>query len=174
VQEVLRAGITRPGASEVALADAAAMRRRMLRDLPADGPWDVKAMPGGLVEVEFVAQALQLAHGRGQPEVLAPATRTALARLGKAGVLPAGEAAALIRADRLWRSVLSMLRLTVGKTKEPGMAAPAAEAMLRASARFFDTPPVDLAALRAQMAEVSAEVRAIFVRRIGAVEGVGE
>src|SRR3712207_7377038 len=41
------------------LADAGAMRARMLRELPPEGPWDLKAMPGGLVEVEFVAQALQ-------------------------------------------------------------------------------------------------------------------
>ncbi|MGE4048614.1 MAG: bifunctional [glutamine synthetase] adenylyltransferase/[glutamine synthetase]-adenylyl-L-tyrosine phosphorylase, partial [Acetobacteraceae bacterium] len=32
-------------------ADAASMRARMLRDLPADGPWDVKQRPGGQVEV---------------------------------------------------------------------------------------------------------------------------
>lgn len=33
------------------------MRGRLLRDLPPDGPWDIKAMRGGLVEVEFVAQS---------------------------------------------------------------------------------------------------------------------
>ena len=41
-------------------ADAAAMRARMLRDLPPDGPWDVKLRAGGQIEVEFIAQVLQL------------------------------------------------------------------------------------------------------------------
>ena len=59
------------GAAETALADAVAMRARMLRDLPPEGPWDLKAMPGGLIEVEFIAQALQLRHAAENPKVLA-------------------------------------------------------------------------------------------------------
>ncbi|MCO6414788.1 bifunctional [glutamine synthetase] adenylyltransferase/[glutamine synthetase]-adenylyl-L-tyrosine phosphorylase [Siccirubricoccus sp. KC 17139] len=172
VTEVLRAAMLKPGAAGSALADAAAMRARMLRELPAEGPWDVKAMPGGLIEVEFIAQALQLRHGPEHPEVLATTTRVALARLGKAGILPAEEAAALIAADRLWRTVIGMIRLTVGKTREAGLPAPAAEALLRAVARLGPAAdgqpaPVDLPALRAQMQEVAATVRAVFERRIG-------
>ncbi len=45
-------------------ADAAAMRARMLRDLPPEGPWDVKLRAGGQIEVEFIAQVLQLIHAR--------------------------------------------------------------------------------------------------------------
>ena len=36
----------------------------MLRELPPDGPWDVKLRPGGQIEVEFIAQVLQLLHAR--------------------------------------------------------------------------------------------------------------
>ncbi|WP_149538612.1 bifunctional [glutamine synthetase] adenylyltransferase/[glutamine synthetase]-adenylyl-L-tyrosine phosphorylase [Siccirubricoccus phaeus] len=167
VAEALRAAMLKPGAAEPALADAAAMRARMLRELPAEGPWDVKAMPGGLIEVEFIAQALQLRHGPARPEVLATTTRVALARLGKAGLLPAAETEALIAADRLWRTVIGMVRLTVGKTKEASLPAPAAEAMLRAVALLLPAPAVDLPALRGQMREMAAEVRAIFERRVG-------
>jgi glutamate-ammonia-ligase adenylyltransferase len=106
--------------------------------------------------------------------VLATATRAALVRLGKAGILPAEEAALLVRADRLWRTILGMLRLTVGRTREEAIPAPAAAAMLRAVAPFLDTPPVDLPGLRTQMAEVAAEVRAVFERRIGPLKGVSE
>jgi glutamate-ammonia-ligase adenylyltransferase len=173
IAEVLRAGITRPGAAEVALADATAMRRRMLRDLPPEGPWDVKAMAGGLIEVEFVAQALQLRHGAERPEILATTTRIALARLAKAGLLPAEEAATLIRADALWRTITGLVRLTIGKSHAAALPGPAALALLRAVAPLVDTPPVDLPAFRAQMAEMAGEVRAIFERRVGAVTGTG-
>ena len=54
------------------------MRSRMLRDLPPDGPWDVKLRAGGLVEVEFVAQVLQLMHARERPELMSTTTRIAL------------------------------------------------------------------------------------------------
>jgi len=171
VQGLLREVLTQPGAAGPALDDAAAMRRRLLRELPAEGPWDIKAMPGGLMEVEFIAQALQLRHAAATPAVLSPTTRTALARLAKAGALPAAEAALLIRADGLWRTILGMLRLTVGRAGEAALAGPAAAALLRAVAPGCDPAPVDLAGLRTQMTAVAAEVRAIFERRVGPVTG---
>jgi glutamate-ammonia-ligase adenylyltransferase len=173
INEVLRAAMLKPGAAEVALADATAMRARMLRELPAEGPWDVKAMPGGLIEVEFIAQALQLAHAPREPRVLATTTRTALARLGQYGMLPAEEAAALIAADRLWRGILGMVRLTIGKSREVALPAPAEAALLRAVGPLLDPRPVDLAALRTQMQGVAGTVRAIFERRVGKLEKAG-
>ena len=62
-------------------ADAASMRARMLRDLPPDGAWDVKLRAGGQIEVEFIAQVLQLIHARDAPGLCSPTTRVALARL---------------------------------------------------------------------------------------------
>ncbi|MDI3305983.1 MAG: bifunctional [glutamine synthetase] adenylyltransferase/[glutamine synthetase]-adenylyl-L-tyrosine phosphorylase [Acetobacteraceae bacterium] len=167
IAAVLREAITKPGAAESALSDAAAMRARMLRELPAEGPWDLKAMPGGLVEVEFIAQALQLRHGPQHPEILAPTTRIALARLGEAGILPQEEAAALIAADRLWRTVIGLIRLTIGKSREEVLPAPVAAALLRVAGPLLEPRPVDLPALRAQMRDMAGTVRAIFERRIG-------
>ncbi|WP_090561881.1 bifunctional [glutamine synthetase] adenylyltransferase/[glutamine synthetase]-adenylyl-L-tyrosine phosphorylase [Belnapia rosea] len=167
INEVLRTAILKPGAAEVALADATAMRIRMLKELPPEGPWDVKAMPGGLIEVEFIAQALQLAHAPREPRILATTTRTALARLGQYGVLPPDEASALIAADRLWRTVIGLVRLTIGKSRDAALPAPAEAALLRAVAPLLDPPPVDLPALRAQMQAVAATVRTIFERRVG-------
>ncbi|MCB4822114.1 bifunctional [glutamine synthetase] adenylyltransferase/[glutamine synthetase]-adenylyl-L-tyrosine phosphorylase [Roseicella aerolata] len=167
INEILRAAITRPGVAEAALRDAVAMRQRMLRDLPPEGPWDVKAMPGGLVEVEFIAQALQLRHAAENPKVLATTTRLALARLRDAGVLPPEEAEALIRADRLWRTVAGLVRLIIGKSRDGALPAPAVAALLRAAAPLLPAPAVDLPGFRTQMAEVAGTVRTIFERRLG-------
>jgi [glutamine synthetase] adenylyltransferase / [glutamine synthetase]-adenylyl-L-tyrosine phosphorylase len=173
INEVLRTAILKPGAATVALADATAMRARMLRELPAEGPWDVKAMPGGLIEVEFIAQALQLAHAPREPRVLATTTRTALARLGQHGALPAEEAAALIAADRLWRTVLGLVRLTIGRSRDAVLPAPAEAALLRAAGPLLEPQPVDLAALRTQMQDMAGTVRAIFERRVGPLGSMG-
>jgi len=134
--------------------DAAAMRARMLRDLPESGPWDVKLRPGGLVEVEFVAQALQLAHGLHEPM-----TRRALTLLAGQGALSDADARLLIEADHLWRTIQSMLRITVGHAAAPPPTA--AEPLLRA------TGTVDLAALHGRMDETARAVRAAFVRYVG-------
>ena len=172
VAEALAAAMARP--ADTALADAAAMRARMLRDLPPEGPWDVKAMPGGLVEVEFIAQALQVRHAAATPAVLSPTTRDAVARLGAAGLLPDGEAAALVAADRLWREVIGVIRLTVGRTRDAALPAPAAAALLRIVEPLLDPPPVDLEGLRAQMRNTARTVRAIFERRVGALPSGAE
>lgn len=167
VAAAIEAALARPAGA--VLADAAAMRARMLRDLPPEGPWDLKAMPGGLVEVEFIAQALQLRHAAEAPGVRSPTTREALARLGEAGFLPADEAAALVRADRLWREAIGALRLTVGRTRDAALPAPAAAALLRIAAPLFDAVPADLDGLRAQMRGTARTVRAVFERRVGAL-----
>jgi [glutamine synthetase] adenylyltransferase / [glutamine synthetase]-adenylyl-L-tyrosine phosphorylase len=170
VTEALRAVLLRPVPAETVRADAGAMRARMLKELPPDGPWDLKAMPGGLIEVEFVAQTLQLCHGPERPEVLATTTRVALARLAKAGTLPAEDAEALIRAERLWRTVIGLIRLTHGHSKEEALPAPALDALLRAAAPLLATPgvlpPVDLPGLRAQMRRCAQAVRAAFNRHV--------
>ena len=151
-----------------ALADAVAMRARMLRDLPPDGPWDVKARPGGLVEVEFVAQALQCAFAGRHPRIVAPTTRDALARLARERLLDKEEAAALIRADRLWRTVQAVLRLTVGRWKAEALPGPTEAMLLRACAPLLgEGEAVDLAALRGTMDRTAAGVRAAFERRLG-------
>ncbi|MFT8242962.1 bifunctional [glutamine synthetase] adenylyltransferase/[glutamine synthetase]-adenylyl-L-tyrosine phosphorylase [Roseomonas sp. BN140053] len=159
-----------------AIADARDMRARMLRDKPPENAWDVKSMPGGLVEVEFVAQALQCAHAA-TPRLIAPTTREALARLARARLLPAEDAARLVRADQLWRTVQSVLRLTVGRSVPESLPEPAVTALLRACSPVLaaagDAAPVDLAALRGSFARTAEGVRAAFERHIGTLPAEG-
>ncbi|UFN47173.1 bifunctional [glutamine synthetase] adenylyltransferase/[glutamine synthetase]-adenylyl-L-tyrosine phosphorylase [Roseomonas sp. OT10] len=161
-------------AGPAVLADAVAMRARMLRDLPPDGAWDVKAMPGGLVEVEFVAQALQCAFAGKHPRIIAPTTRDALSRLARDRLLPKEEAAALIRAERLWRTIQSVLRLTVGRWKAEALPGSAEAMLLRACAPLLaEGEAVDLAALRGTMRRTAMEVRAAFERHLGPLSPAG-
>jgi glutamate-ammonia-ligase adenylyltransferase len=171
VEAAIRAAQTRAADPAQVLADAVAMRQRMLRDLAAEGPWNVKLMPGGLVEVEFIAQALQVAHAHRIPAVISPTTRVALAALARAGLLPAEEAEELIAAERLWRAVTALLRLTVGRWKEEALPDPVAAALLGAVGPLLPRPVVDQSGLRAQMREVAERVRAVFIRRIGSLDG---
>ncbi|MBO1079566.1 bifunctional [glutamine synthetase] adenylyltransferase/[glutamine synthetase]-adenylyl-L-tyrosine phosphorylase [Roseomonas haemaphysalidis] len=156
-----------------AVADAVAMRGRMLRDLPAEGPLDIKAMPGGLIEVEFITQALQLAHAKRRPAILAPTTRHALAGLGKAGILPRADADALVAADLLWRTTLGLLRLTVGRWRRDGLPAATTALLLRTTGPLLDRPAVDLADWQAQMQARAAEVRELFERHLGRLDHGG-
>lgn len=175
VEAAIREALLRPDAAGKAIPDAVAMRARMLRDLPPDGPWDVKLGRGGLVEVEFIAQALQLVHARAHPGVLATTTRIALARLADAGALDAEEARRLIAAEHLWRTISGLLRLTVGRWREEALPESVASALVHACGlRQAEGAPVDLRALHAQMAEAATAVRAIFERRLGRPDTQGD
>jgi glutamate-ammonia-ligase adenylyltransferase len=145
-------------------ADAASMRARMARELPPDGPWDVKLRAGGQIEVEFIAQALQLIYAREAPELCSPTTRIALSRLAEAGKLRVDDAALLIRADHLWRTAQGMLRITVGRGARAALPEASAQALLRAVGNH-----VELDALRVTFDHLARHVRAAFVRHIGEV-----
>ncbi len=150
-------------------ADAAAMRTRLARQLPPQGPWDVKHAPGGMMEVEFVAQALQLIHAPAHPEIASPTTREALARLHAIGALDAADAETLLRADRAWRTVAGILRLTEGRLPGETLSAASAEALLRA-ATAAGLAGVDVAGLRATLDALARAVRAAFIRLVGAID----
>ncbi len=141
-------------------ADAAAMRARLLRELPGAGPWDVKLRSGGQIEVEFIAQTLQLALS--DPALFSPTTRDALARLHGAGALDAADTALLTEADRLWRTVQGLLRITLGRRVPRDLPAPALATLLAVLG-------CDEAALHATVARTAAAVRAAFERHVGTV-----
>ncbi|MBN8908539.1 MAG: glutamine-synthetase adenylyltransferase, partial [Rhodospirillales bacterium] len=170
VQAAIAEAVASAGDPARVRADAATMRARLLRDLPPDGPWDVKLRPGGQMEVEFVAQVLQLVHAKAHPKLCHPTTRIALARLAKAKLLPQEDAALLIRADHLWRTVQGMLRITVGRDAREVLPEASAHALLRACARA-GVDAIDTEALRATLEALAREVRAVFVRQVGEIAG---
>jgi [glutamine synthetase] adenylyltransferase / [glutamine synthetase]-adenylyl-L-tyrosine phosphorylase len=164
IEAAITEALVQAGDADRIRTDAASMRARMLRDLPPDGPWDVKLRAGGQIEVEFVAQVQQLIHAHEAPALCAPTTRVALTRLAAAGCLPGDDAALLIRADHVWRTVQGMLRITVGRGAREELPDASAQALLRAVGEA-----VDLGALRATLDDLARKVRAVFVRHIGEI-----
>src|SRR5581483_6560144 len=96
-----------------ALKEIRDVRRRMELELGKEtrGRWHVKLGRGGLVDVEFLAQGLQLVHGAAHPEVRRAATTAALRGLAEAGAVDVATAAALVEDYRFLRRVSTALRL---------------------------------------------------------------
>jgi len=96
-----------------ALKEIADVRARMERELGREtrGRLHVKYGRGGLVDVEFLAQALQLVHGHDTPDVRRFTTTAALNGLARAGALPHAAAAELVERYRLLRRISAALRL---------------------------------------------------------------
>ncbi|PRH81462.1 bifunctional [glutamate--ammonia ligase]-adenylyl-L-tyrosine phosphorylase/[glutamate--ammonia-ligase] adenylyltransferase [Arenimonas caeni] len=84
--------------------DVLAMRRRMRGELDRSGPgrFDLKQGEGGLVDLEFLVQALVLRHAGEHPLLCEPRDTPSLLRaLDSVGVLPAGQLQPLLDAHAL-------------------------------------------------------------------------
>ncbi len=92
------------------LADVAKMRRLLDLERPAASPWDVKRAAGGLVDIEFIAQGLQLIAGGGHACLPQASTRQALETLAACGLLAPHDAQALIQAWSLQFLILQYQR----------------------------------------------------------------
>jgi glutamate-ammonia-ligase adenylyltransferase len=131
VENVIRTALTAPRDKQQLLADVADMRGRLDRERPAKSPWDLKEVKGGLFDVEFMAQGLQLVHG-----VLNVNTLDALAALAEAKALSAQDAGALIAAARLYTNVTQVLRLTVEGPFNAAEASASLQALIARVAGF--------------------------------------
>ena len=68
------------------------MRDRIARHMPAKSPWDFKHLPGGLFDIDFVAQYLALRHAAERPDLLDPHPAEMLRRMATAGLLEQADA----------------------------------------------------------------------------------
>jgi glutamate-ammonia-ligase adenylyltransferase len=137
--------------------DVADMRARVEREFPSRNHWELKHVRGGLVDLEFICQYLQLAHGAAHPDILHHHTRTALARIAAAKLIPAETADLLVSAVDLTLNLTQVIRICVEGVFKPDEATPGLKALL---ARAGNAP--DFNALEAQLRETQAEVHKIF------------
>lgn len=114
IDKIIRSTLCRPRDTDALVLAVAEMRERMATELGTNSLWQVKHLRGGLVDIEFIAQYLQLRHAHQRPDILSTNTRDALQKLCAAGVLPANTTDDLVQALDLWQAVQSRVRLTVG------------------------------------------------------------
>jgi [glutamine synthetase] adenylyltransferase / [glutamine synthetase]-adenylyl-L-tyrosine phosphorylase len=92
--------------------DVQAMRRRVVDTLPKNmAGRELKLGPGGLRDIEFAVQLLQLVHGRSNPRLRVPATLPALAALADEGYVGRTDAEDLGQAYRFLRQTEHLLQL---------------------------------------------------------------
>jgi glutamate-ammonia-ligase adenylyltransferase len=130
VRREIHALVYGPDAPPPDLKEMRGLRARMEKELGKETPGrlHVKFGRGGLVDVEFITQAIQMTHGRRHPAIRSPHTVTALREIGRAGLLPADEAEALAGHYRFLRRVSADLRLFGARpadTLEPAGLIPA-------------------------------------------------
>ena len=131
------------------------MRRLMDEEKPPKDEWDLKLIPGGLVDIEFIAQYLTLVSPRGEDP--RPTLTADVLRALAPGEIGAEAQETLLRALTLYTEVSQMLRLCLDSDFDP-KEAPAG--MIDQLARVAGLP--DLKTLKAEIKTLSRDVRQIL------------
>jgi len=110
--EVMAPFVWQAAQREHFVEDVQAMRRRVEQTVPREqADRQLKLGPGGLRDIEFAVQLLQLVHGRSDESLRSPSTLQALAALSGGGYVGRDDAAELAAAYRFLRQVEHLLQL---------------------------------------------------------------
>jgi glutamate-ammonia-ligase adenylyltransferase len=162
IQTIIREVLTRPRVAASVAIDVADMRRAIALEKGEDDIWDLKYAAGGMVDIDFIAQYLQLVHAASHPAILDVSTLHVLDNAARLGVLPASSAEILRSAARLYHDLTQVLRLCVSGKFKPESAG---EDLLRVMARAGDAP--EFSSLEARVKETQTEVRRLFQAVVG-------
>ncbi|AXK47181.1 bifunctional [glutamine synthetase] adenylyltransferase/[glutamine synthetase]-adenylyl-L-tyrosine phosphorylase [Brachybacterium saurashtrense] len=111
-EEMVEPWVWKASTREGFVEDARAMRRRVVAHIPrAEVERNLKLGPGGLRDVEFTVQLLQMVHGRTDEALQGRSTLEALARLGEGGYISRTHVAEMDEAYRFLRCVEHRLQL---------------------------------------------------------------
>lgn len=152
---------TPPGSPQQIADEIAAMRDRMERELGS--ATDLKVGQGGIIDAEFAAQYLQLAHGHAHPTLRVPTTQGALRAAAALGLADPHDLAVLDEGYVFWRLIEHRLRVVHDRAVHHLPTDPDELARLARRCGFPDS-----AALHARVAAAQRGVRAAFERVLGA------
>jgi [glutamine synthetase] adenylyltransferase / [glutamine synthetase]-adenylyl-L-tyrosine phosphorylase len=162
VEDVIRSVLCNERDAVGIAGDVVEMRRAIAIEKGDSEVWNLKYVAGGLVDLEFIAQYLQLVHAAEQPQILDTSTTEVIARAARLGLISVEDAEVLRPAARLYHDLTQILRLCLAGPFEPKKAG--AE-LLGLLVRAADVP--DFATLEAHVIDTQAKVRASFVNILG-------
>ncbi len=154
---------TRRDAKKI-IADIREMRTMVEEAKGGEGAWDLKQAPGGLVDIEFMAQALLLVNAHRHAGLISTETEAVLSAAAEAGLLPPADADILLPALKLNQALIQVIRLCLDTPFDPETAP---RALLDRLAEAGELP--DFATLDAHVRATEAAVRGVFEERIGTV-----
>jgi glutamate-ammonia-ligase adenylyltransferase len=162
VESVIRDVLRRRRDKDLIAGDVVEMRAAIAKEHGDQNRWDLKHAAGGLVDIEFIAQYLQLIHAHQHPSILDTSTARVLEKARDLRLLAAEDAEVLRRAVQVYHDLTQILRLCLPAAFDPKAAAPGLLQLLARAADVADFPM-----LEATLADLQTRVRASFVRILG-------
>ncbi|MEV1333098.1 bifunctional [glutamine synthetase] adenylyltransferase/[glutamine synthetase]-adenylyl-L-tyrosine phosphorylase [Micromonospora costi] len=149
-----------------AVEDVRAMRRKIIDNIPPkELEREIKRGPGGLRDIEFAVQLLQLVHGRGDESLRVPGTIPALRALVAGGYVGRADGEALLRGYRFLRGVEHRLQLQGLRRTHTVPTDPNALRWLAAALGYTATPGRSaVEEFRAEWVTHASEVRRLHAK----------
>ena len=142
--------------------DVAEMRQRIAEERGDADLWDIKNAQGGMVDLEFISQYLQIANAARAPECLDENTEAALRKLAAAELLTVEQADDLIEASRLMSGLSQVLRLCLVTPFDAESAPEGLKTLLQRAA-----DGLDFAQVENTLRESQATVKSVFDQMFG-------
>jgi glutamate-ammonia-ligase adenylyltransferase len=147
--------------------DALLLRERQMRELVKPGKINVKYSAGGIVDIEYAVQYLQLLNGAEHPEIRLPSTLEALERLRQLQIVGEKDYHLLRSAYLFLRKLIDALRIVRGDASD--LLLPESADEFKSLARRMGYREADRAAgaerLASDIRETMEKVHAYFVTR---------
>jgi [glutamine synthetase] adenylyltransferase / [glutamine synthetase]-adenylyl-L-tyrosine phosphorylase len=159
------------GLTDEEVAEIARMRGRIEREVDGEDSLNIKTGRGGLIDVEFLVQMLQLRHGHAHPGLRTRVTAVAIAELAREDILSAPEGGTLARGYAFLRNFESRLRIERNQPVESPEADPEALVSLARRLGYHGSDGVVVASLLADLARHREAVRAVYDRHFGSAAG---
>ncbi len=156
IAAVVRQALMKPRDPLQVAKEVRDMRAKIAEHKAPRDRWDLKLVRGGLIDLEFIAQYLQLVNAATSPQVLRTNTAEALAALRDAGHLDAAAASDLLAAASLYGALTQIIRLCV----EGPFDAKVSDGLKIRLARAAHAP--DFSRLEAELAERQETVARLF------------
>ncbi len=119
LQDAIKHVLCSPRDRKTLAHDIVNMRDRIEREKGTKDPWDLKQVRGGLIDLEFICQFLQLAYAHEYPDILDQNTRGALLKMRKAKLIPHDMACRLIEANDLVHNLTQVTRIALNGIFSP-------------------------------------------------------
>lgn len=141
-----------------------AMRERQVRHLVTGGTFNAKFSPGGIVDIEYLIQGLQINHGAQNPALRSTNLRDALSALHQNGILTDDDYTRLRKAHTFLRWLIDSLRVVRGNSKDVTMPQFGSDEFIFLARRLLYE---DAEHLRDDLSRYVADVQEINTRLLG-------
>ena len=99
--------------------DVLSMRRRIEKEKGSNNPWELKNIPGGLIDIEFIAQYFMLRYGAQYPDIFSTTTKISLINLNNMKLIDKKVFHQLVKNLELYQGLIQLLRLATDKVFSP-------------------------------------------------------